>query len=97
MNKSESVVVCLWLRFELHTAVICLSYWDVTAFSQISVRNMTGARKPTIILNLPEKTPKNRAFHFLYIAFLGSAIFESIDFPFYLFQKYLLLQYSQYK
>ena len=37
VNKSEGVIVCLWLRSELLTAVRCLPCWDVTPCSLIDM------------------------------------------------------------
>jgi hypothetical protein len=37
VKKSEGIIVCLWLRSELLTAVIFLLCWDVTPCSLIDV------------------------------------------------------------
>ena len=37
VNKSEGVIVCLWLRSELLTAVICLPCWDATLCSLVDM------------------------------------------------------------
>ena len=37
VTRSEGVIVCLWLRSELLTAVACLPCWDVTPCSLIDM------------------------------------------------------------